>query len=68
MLSAPGVSADGFEKHLAVMHLGHFLLTTLLLPTLLKTKGSRVINVSSEAHRFVDPKLLEKSKWKGKKK
>lgn len=45
-----GRTEDGFEKTMAVNHLSHFLLTHLLLPPLLATRG-RVINVSSEAHR-----------------
>jgi NAD(P)-dependent dehydrogenase (short-subunit alcohol dehydrogenase family) len=42
---------DGFESQLGVNYLGHFLLTGLLLPVLEKTTGSRVISLSSIAHR-----------------
>lgn len=41
---------DGFEMQLGVNHLGHFALTGLLLPALLRTPGSRVVTVSSFAH------------------
>jgi NAD(P)-dependent dehydrogenase (short-subunit alcohol dehydrogenase family) len=42
---------DGFELTLATNHLGHFALTGLLLDRLLATPGSRVVTVSSNAHR-----------------
>jgi NAD(P)-dependent dehydrogenase (short-subunit alcohol dehydrogenase family) len=45
-------SADGFELQFATNHLGHFALTGLLMDRLLTTPGSRVISVSSQAHRF----------------
>lgn len=42
---------DGFELQMGTNHLGHFALTGLLLPLLQKTPGSRVVNVSSMAHK-----------------
>ena len=54
-------SPDGFELQLAVTHLGHFLLTHLLLPRLRRASApSRVVTVSSAAHsgrpfNFRDP-------------
>ncbi|MCH2046623.1 MAG: SDR family NAD(P)-dependent oxidoreductase, partial [Saprospiraceae bacterium] len=42
---------DGFELQFGVNHLGHFLLTKLLLPTMLDTPNSRVVSLSSNAHK-----------------
>jgi retinol dehydrogenase 12 len=44
-----GLTEDGFEIHFGVNHLGHFMLTHHLQPSL--RPGSRVVMVSSEAHR-----------------
>lgn len=43
---------DGFELQLGTNHLGHFAFTGLLLDLLLPVPGSRVVTVSSLAHRF----------------
>jgi len=44
------LTKQGFELTFGVNHLGHFLLTHLLLPKLLEQPHSRVVNVSSKAH------------------
>ncbi|QXV64886.1 SDR family oxidoreductase [Mucilaginibacter achroorhodeus] len=49
-------SADGHEMTFAVNHLGHFLLVQCLMP-LLERGQARIINVSSEAHRYTDVKF-----------
>jgi retinol dehydrogenase 12 len=46
-------SADGIELTLALDHLAPFLLTTLLLEPLEAAAPSRVVTLSSEAHRDV---------------
>jgi NAD(P)-dependent dehydrogenase (short-subunit alcohol dehydrogenase family) len=51
-------TADGFEMQFGVGHLGHWTLTALLLPALLRTAGARIVTVTSTAHhmgRAVDP-------------
>jgi NAD(P)-dependent dehydrogenase (short-subunit alcohol dehydrogenase family) len=45
-------TADGFELQFATNHLGHYALTGLLLPVLLRAKGPRVVTVSSNVHRM----------------
>jgi protochlorophyllide reductase len=45
------LSEDGVELTFATNHLGHFALTGLLLDRLLATPSSRVVTVSSNAHR-----------------
>lgn len=44
------LTADGHERTLAVNHLAHVLLTTLLLPLLKKSAEPRVVTVSSLVH------------------
>ena len=51
MMPPYGLTEDGFELQFGTNHLGHFALTGLLLPSLLEVPGSRVVTISSNAHR-----------------
>ena len=48
-------TVDGFEMQFGVDHLGHWTLTALLLPALLRTPGSRIVTVTSTAHHMGRP-------------
>jgi NAD(P)-dependent dehydrogenase (short-subunit alcohol dehydrogenase family) len=50
------LSKDRFEMTFTSNHLGHFLLTTSLMPLLQKGQA-RIINVSSEAHKRGTPQF-----------
>lgn len=46
------LTEDGHEAQLGVNHLGHFLLTSLLMEPLLAAPEARIVSVSSTAHLF----------------
>jgi NAD(P)-dependent dehydrogenase (short-subunit alcohol dehydrogenase family) len=51
-------TVDGFEMQFGVDHLGHWTLTALLMPALLRADAARIVTVTSSAHhmgRAVDP-------------
>jgi WW domain-containing oxidoreductase len=50
MATPPGVTSLGIEQQMGTNHLGHFLLTTLLMERLGKSAAPRVVTVSSGLH------------------
>ncbi|MCP4441074.1 MAG: SDR family NAD(P)-dependent oxidoreductase [Aureispira sp.] len=45
------LTKDGFESQMGVNYFAHFLLTKLLLDTIIKTPNSRIVSLSSNAHK-----------------
>jgi dehydrogenase/reductase SDR family protein 13 len=50
LAGAHGLTKDGFEIAFGTNHLGPYLFTRLLLPTLEQAGEARIVNVSSEGH------------------
>mgnify|MGYP001463573496 CR=1 FL=1 len=51
MVPPKTTTIDGFELQFGVNHLGHFALTAHLLPMLIRNDDSRIVTVSSLAHK-----------------
>ena len=52
MACPPAKTADGFELQFGSNHLGHFLMTCLVAPALLRTARGCVVSVSSRGHHM----------------
>ena len=52
MIPPYSTTSDGFELQLGTNHLGHFALTGQLIDLIRKTPKSRIVNVSSNAHKI----------------
>jgi retinol dehydrogenase-12 len=51
-------TSEGFEPHLGVNHLGHFLLTYELVDILKASAPSRIITVSAHGHKMSTDSLI----------
>lgn len=63
-------TSDGFEMQFGTNHLGHFLLTNLMMPLVEKGDSPRIVNLSSRGHHiapvdFDDPNFRDRAydKW-----
>jgi NAD(P)-dependent dehydrogenase (short-subunit alcohol dehydrogenase family) len=52
MACPPEKTSDGFELQFGSNHVGHFLMTCLLIPALRRGAPSRVVSVSSRGHHI----------------
>jgi len=53
------ISEDGYELTFAVNYLAHYYLTTYLLTFLKKSSPSRIVNVSSDIHKYFKIRLKD---------
>lgn len=66
LLSRRQVSEDGFEMQFQANHLGHFLLTNLLLDRVIASAPARVIVLSSTGHNYARTGLnFDDLQWEG---
>ncbi|MBS9532771.1 SDR family NAD(P)-dependent oxidoreductase [Mycobacterium sp. M1] len=63
MYTPKQTTVDGFELQFGTNHLGPFALTGLLLPRMMRVKGSRVVTVASAAHRIMAQIHFEDLQW-----
>jgi len=70
MACPQGETSDGFERQFGTNHIGHFLLTSKLMPLVEKGSNQRIVNLSSRGHHmdqvhFDDPNFTNRDyeKW-----
>ncbi len=52
MATPLGTTKDGFESQFGTNHLGHFVLTSQLMPLIEKGRNKRIVNLSSRGHHI----------------
>ncbi|MEL4506251.1 oxidoreductase [Luteococcus sp. H138] len=52
MMLPYGVTAQGFERHFGINHLGHFALTGHLLPLIEAAPAGRIVTMASNGHKM----------------
>ena len=52
-------TVQGLELQFGTNHIGHFLFTCLLIPTLLKADSARIVNLSSAGHKYGEVDLQD---------
>ena len=64
MAMPEGRTADGFETQFGVNHLGHWTLTSLLLPAVLRADAGRIVSVTSTARPSLHPSRMRSAPTK----
>tara|TARA_Y100000748_G_scaffold45505_1_gene33999 strand:- start:310 stop:1290 length:981 start_codon:yes stop_codon:yes gene_type:complete len=54
-----GKTVNGIEMQFGTNHIGHFLLTNLLMPAILAGTNPRIVNLSSAGHTHSDVNLVD---------
>lgn len=63
ILNKRQLNEAGYEMMFATNHLGPFLLTNLLLPLITRSEAPRIINLASDAYKFVKSVNFDNLDW-----